>query len=85
MADRNDRDQTDKAEGNRSKADQNTSWDETGRKPGERYDRTGGEAGGIANRPLDEEVDNQDALPQRGHSKDEDPDRTSDSDRGPDR
>ena len=85
MAEQNDRMQRDKAEGDRSTAQQNSPGDEPGRKPSERYDEGGSEAGGITNRPLDEEVENQDALPQRGLSKDQDPDRTSDSDRGPDR
>lgn len=73
----------DKAEGDRETERQNLSKDETN--PSQRYDEASGEGGGITNRPLDEEVDNQNALPQRGQSQDEDPDRTSDSDRGPDR
>lgn len=83
MAEQNDRVTRDKPEGDRSTVDENLSRDET--KPSERYDETSGEAGGITNRPLDEEVDNQEALPQRGRSQDEDPDRTSESERGPDR
>ncbi|HEX6974199.1 MAG TPA: hypothetical protein VF147_07355 [Vicinamibacterales bacterium] len=47
-----------KAEGDRSTAEQN-------------YDRTPGDAGGITNRPLDEEIDNQEAVPDRGRRKDE--------------
>lgn len=35
----------------------------------ERYDRTTGEGGGITNRPLEEEVANQDELPERGRTK----------------
>jgi hypothetical protein len=31
----------------------------------------GDDAGGISNRPLDEETENQDALPERGTSKEE--------------
>jgi hypothetical protein len=84
MAEQNDRTNRDKAEGDRSTAGQGTR-NETGAEPAERYDRTGDEGSGITNRPLDVEIENQDALPQRGQSKDEDPDRTSDSDRGPDR
>lgn len=49
----------DKAEGDRSTAEQD-------------YDRTSEEgAGGITNRPLDEEIENQEAVPDRGHRKDE--------------
>jgi hypothetical protein len=47
----------DKAEGDRSNPEAN-------------YDRTSGE-GGITNRPLDEEIENQEAVPDRGHRKDE--------------
>ena len=37
------------------------------------YERHGGEdAGGITNRPLDEEIANQQAVPDRGSRKDED-------------
>jgi hypothetical protein len=36
----------------------------------DRYDETtGDEGGGITNRPLDEEVENQAAVPERGKSK----------------
>lgn len=75
MADQNDRMNRDKAEGERSIERENLSQDETN--PSERYDETGERAGGITNRPLDEEIDNQDALPQRGHSDEDEPDRTS--------
>jgi hypothetical protein len=83
MAQQDDKMKRDQAEGERGTANRNVPADEVN--PAERYDNTEGDAGGITNRPLDEEIDNQDALPQRGHSNDEDPDRTSDSDRGPDR
>jgi len=39
-----------------------------------RYDETADEGGGITNRPLDEEVANQEALPERGRTKVEGPD-----------
>jgi len=39
-------------------------------------DEDGDNAGGISNRPIDEEVENQDALPERGHRKN--------TERGPD-
>lgn len=83
MPDQNDRMNRDKAEGDRSTVRENLPVDETN--PGERYDETGGRAGGITNRPIDEEIENQEDLPERGLSRDEDPDRTSDSERGPDR
>ena len=83
MAEQNDRMKRDQAEGERSTAIENLSEDEVD--PAERYDDTQGKAGGITNRPLDGEIDNQEALPNRGLSRDEDPDRTSDSERGPDR
>jgi hypothetical protein len=83
MAEQNDRMKRDQAEGERSTAMGNLSKDEVD--PAERYDETEGKAGGITNRPLEEEIDNQEALPDRGRSKEEDPDRTSDSERGPDR
>jgi hypothetical protein len=38
----------------------------------ERYDETtGDEGGGITNRPLEEEIENQESLPERGHTKNE--------------
>ena len=83
MADQNDRMNRDKAEGERPIERENLSADETD--PSERYDETGGRAGGITNRPLDEEIENQEELPERGLNRDEDPDRTSESERGPDR
>lgn len=38
---------------------------------GERYNEANDEAGGITNRPLEEEIDNQEALPERGRTKEE--------------
>ena len=69
MAERNDRTTRDQAEGERSTSLGNRSQDET--EPAERYDETSQAGGGITNRPLDEEVENQDALPQRGQNKNE--------------
>lgn len=51
-----------KAEGDRWESDSETV---------ERYDETvGDEGGGITNRPLGEEIENQAALPDRGESRD---------------
>jgi hypothetical protein len=36
-----------------------------------RYDEPGGGDAGISNRPIDEEIANQDALPERGEEKDQ--------------
>ena len=50
-----------KAEGDRWESDSETV---------ERYDQTvGDEGGGITNRPLEEEVENQASLPERGESR----------------
>ena len=49
----------DKAEGERWSPEQQGATD------------TAGETGGITNRPLDEEEANQEAVPERGHKKDE--------------
>jgi hypothetical protein len=61
----NDTPATNKAEGDRWESDSETV---------ERYDKTvgGGEQAGISNRSIDEELDNQDALPERGRRKAED-------------
>ena len=57
-----------KAEGNRSTAEQNIHESESS--SGASYqDENGDNAGGITNRPLDQEVANQAALPHRGQSK----------------
>ena len=59
-----------KAEGDRSTAEQNINQSESG--SGASYrDENGDNAGGITNRPLDQEVENQAELPDRGKSKDE--------------
>ena len=59
-----------KAEGNRSTAEQNIRQSESG--SGASYrDENGDNAGGITNRPLDEEIDNQAELPHRGQGKNE--------------
>ena len=59
-----------KAEGNRSTAEQNIQQSESG--SGASYrDENGDNAGGITNRPLDEEIDNQAELPHRGQGKNE--------------
>lgn len=59
-----------KAEGNRSTAEQNIHESESG--SGASYqDDNGDNAGGITNRPHDQEVASQAALPQRGHSRSE--------------
>ena len=59
-----------KAEGNRSTAEQNIHESESNSGAGYQ-DENGDNAGGITNRPLDQEVDNQAALPHRGQSKGE--------------
>ena len=59
-----------KAEGDRSTAEQNINQSESG--SGASYrDENGDNAGGITNRPLDQEIENQAELPDRGKSKDE--------------
>jgi hypothetical protein len=59
-----------KAEGDRSTVEENIKESESS--SGAAYrDENGDNAGGITNRPLDEEVGNQQALPDRGHSKSE--------------
>ena len=59
-----------KAEGDRSTAEKNISKSESG--SGASYrDENGDNAGGITNRPLDQEVENQAELPDRGQSEDE--------------
>ena len=63
MADRNvpnDASEKSKAEGDRWESDSETV---------ERYDQTvGDEGGGISNRPIGEEVENQASLPERGET-----------------
>lgn len=67
MADR------DKAEGDRSNAQDASATRAADRSDigGNYADVNGDNAGGITNRPLDEEVDNQESLPQRGRSREE--------------
>lgn len=56
-----------KAEGDRSTAEQNNHESENSSGAGYQ-DENGDNAGGITNRPLDQEVANQAALPHRGQS-----------------
>ena len=61
----------DKAEGDRWSSEKDVipnSESSTGRG----YDDGGDNAGGIANRPLAEEIDNQNSLPQRGRTQSDD-------------
>jgi hypothetical protein len=69
-----------KAEGDRSRSNPNVDnaggfQSDAGAVPdsesssGRRYQDDGDNAGGITNRPLDEEAENQEALPQRGQSQ----------------
>jgi hypothetical protein len=70
MADKSTPTRTDmeKAEGDRPAAAGNLRDSES--ISGAAYrDESGDNAGGITNRPLDEEIDNQRALPQRGQSQ----------------
>jgi len=70
MADRSTPTRTDmeKAEGDRPTAEGDLRKSENSSDA--RYrDENGDNAGGITNRPLDEEIDNQQALPQRGQSQ----------------
>ncbi len=60
----------DKAEGDRSTAQQNTAVPNSESSTDRGYrDANGDNAGGITNRPLDQEVENQNALPERGLSQ----------------
>jgi hypothetical protein len=60
----------DKAEGERSTAEQNAAVPNSESSTDRGYsDADGDNAGGITNRPLDEEVENQNALPERGLSQ----------------
>ncbi len=59
-----------KAEGNRSTAEQNSHESESSGGAGDQDD-TRDSAGGITNRPLDQEVESQAALPHRGQSRSE--------------
>lgn len=61
----------DKAEGERWASDENSV--ENADRASDAAERGTSEAGGITNRPLDEEMANQDALPERGESRIEHP------------
>jgi hypothetical protein len=72
MADKSTPTRTDmeKAEGDRPTAEGNIRESES--TSGAKYrDENGDNAGGITNRPLDEEIDRQQALPKRGQSQPE--------------
>ena len=69
-----------KAEGNRSTAEENIHESESSSGAGYQ-DENGDNAGGITNRPLDQEVANQAALPQRGGNKPENRGETDDTER----
>ncbi len=70
MNDQTNRSRTDReqAEGDRSTADENVHGQEPS--AGDNYDDEDDDnAGGITNRTLDEEIENQQALPERGKSQ----------------
>jgi hypothetical protein len=68
-----------KAEGDRWSSEQDTVKKVDYDIPAENYPADDGDnAGGITNRPLDEEVDNQESLPTRGMSRDESRDQLDD-------
>ena len=68
-----------KAEGERWSSEENSVRKAEHDTPPEDYPVDEGDnAGGITNRPLDEEVDNQEALPPRGMSRDDRAPRDSD-------
>jgi hypothetical protein len=70
-----------KAEGERWSAEQTSATRAADRNDiaGNYADENGDNAGGITNRPFDQEVDNQEALPHRGRSRDESGNRDEDS------
>jgi hypothetical protein len=76
-----------KAEGDRRSAEQASATRAADRNDiaGNYSDENGDNAGGITNRPLDQEVDNQQALPKRGmdrnESRNSSPDSESEMDR----
>jgi hypothetical protein len=62
----------DKAEGDRSLVEQNPAIPNSESSTDRKYNvGIGDNTGGITNRPLDEEVENQNALPDRGRSQDD--------------
>lgn len=63
---RNRKSKMEKAEGDRETAEANAHRSEHQARAGEDED-----AGGITNRPLNEEIENQDAVPERGQRKDD--------------
>jgi hypothetical protein len=63
-----DKSKQEKAEGSRETV--NANLDDYGAER-DRYEDRDENAGGITNRPLDEEIENQQELPERGGSKDE--------------
>ena len=67
MADQ-DKSKQEKAEGSRETVDANL--DDYGADR-DRYEEGDENAGGITNRPLDEEIENQQELPERGKSSDD--------------
>lgn len=58
----------DKAEGERWRSEQDVIPDSES-STGRSYEDDGDDAGGITNRPLSEEIDNQNSLPDRGNSQ----------------
>ena len=71
MADPNQKGDKHKAEGERWASDPDT-IERADENPAKLYeDEDADNTGGISNRPFDEEVDNQDALPPRGMRRDE--------------
>lgn len=67
-----------KAEGDRSTAEHNAAVPNSESSTDRGYDDSDRDnAGGITNRPLDEEVENQNALPERGMSQAEERDRSN--------
>jgi hypothetical protein len=76
-----------KAEGDRWSAEQASASRAADRNDiaGNYSDENGDNAGGITNRPLDQEVDNQQALPKRGMDRNESRNSTADSEAEMDR
>jgi hypothetical protein len=61
----------DKAEGERWKSDQGVIPNSESSTDRQYEDTNGDDAGGITNRPIGEEIDNQNSLPDRGRSRSE--------------
>lgn len=76
-----------KAEGDRGSAEQASASRAADRNDiaGNYSDENGDNAGGITNRPLDQEVDNQQALPKRGMGRNESRNSTAESEPEKDR